>query len=79
MLPSWDEMIDEFKKSNQNFFDLKAMIDEAKKKGNREFGIDLVQIAQKVQDQRDQVMNLNKKDFITDHKTSIKDWQNIML
>ena len=42
MLPSWDEMIDEFKKSNQNFFDLKAMIDEAKKKGNREFGIDLV-------------------------------------
>ena len=42
-------MISEFKNSNQNFLDLKAMIDEAKKKGNKEFGMDVVQIAQKIQ------------------------------
>ena len=77
--PDWDEMISEFKNSNQNFLDLKAMIDEAKKKGNKEFGMDVVQIAQKIQNQRDLVLNVNKKDYIGNHKTSIKNWQNVML
>ena len=71
-------MISEFKNNSQNFLELKTMIDEAKKKGNKEFGMDVVQIAQKIQNQRDLVLNVNKKDYIGNHKTSIKDWQNVM-
>ena len=41
-------MISEFKNSNQNFLELKTMIDEAKEKGNKEFGLDVVQIAQEI-------------------------------
>ena len=42
-------MISEFKNSNQNFLELKSMIDEAKKKGNKEFGMDVIQIAKEIQ------------------------------
>ena len=66
-------MISDFKSNNQNYVDLKTMIDEAKKHENTNLGMEVVQIAQEIRFKRE--LNYNKKDFMADHKTTVKNWQ----
>ena len=72
-VPPQKTMISDFKSNNQNYVDLKTMIDEAKKHENASLGKEVIQIAQEVRSKRE--MNYNKKDFMADHKTTVKNWQ----
>ena len=67
-------MISDFKSNNQNYVDLKTMIDEAKKHENTNLGMEVVQIAQEIRFKRE--LNYNKKDFMADHKSTVRNWQN---
>lgn len=71
-LPPQKTMIAEFKSNKQNYTDLKAMIEETKKKDNHDFGKQIVEIALEVRDRREQ--QKVKKDFLAEHTTTIKNW-----
>ncbi len=53
------------------------MIEETMKKGNFHFGKDIVGVAQKIREKRDQ-KNL-KKDFLGMHSETVKNWQEIQI
>ena len=69
-------MIDDFKQNKQNYTDLKTMIEETRKKDNQNFGQEVVKAAQAVREKREG-KNV-KKDFLAQHATSIKKWQNVV-
>ena len=72
-VPPQKTMISDFKSNNQNYVDLKTMIDEAKKHENTNLGMEVVQIAQEIRYKRE--LNFKTKDFMADHKTNVKNWQ----
>jgi len=65
-------MIEHFKSNKQNYTDIKAMIEETRKKDNAEFGMQIVKAALEVRDRREQ-KNI-KKDFLAEHAKTIKNW-----
>ena len=53
------------------------MIGELRKKSNREFGANIVNIAQDIRNKREQDRNRNrpKKDFISEHFKLVRHWK----
>jgi len=61
-------MITSFVEHRQNFSELKQMIEETQKKGNKELGQEIIQVAAAVRDKRDQKKGLTTaKDYQHEH------------
>ena len=58
-------MVANFMQRKQTFSELKMMIEQTLKKGNQEFGQDIVQAALEVRDKRD--LKKGKKDYLSSH------------
>lgn len=68
-------MVNDFQRCKQNFTELKQMIDESQKKGNQEFGKEIISVAMAVREKRDQ--KKGKKDFVAQHTQVVKNWQEV--
>ena len=75
-LPPQKTMIEYFKNNKQNYTEIKAMIEETKKKENEDFGKEIVKAALEVRDQRD--LKNFKKDFLAEHTKKIKNWHDVV-
>jgi len=51
------------------------MIEETMRMGNQGFGAEIVQVAQKIREKRDQKNNL--KDYVGQHMSTVKNWHEV--
>lgn len=51
------------------------MIEESQKKGNQDFGKEIIQVAQMVRDKRD--AKKGKKNFVEAHATVVRNWHEV--
>lgn len=71
-LPPQRTMMSDFKNHNQNFTDLRTMIQETKKGENQGFGLDIVKVALELKEKRE--MSRPKKNFLAEHTQTLKNW-----
>ena len=71
-LPPQKTMIANFLSSNQNYTEIKEMIEETKKRDNRDFGQQIIKEAQKIRERRE-LKNV-RKDFVGEHTKTVKYW-----
>mmetsp|Transcript_16603 Transcript_16603/g.22427 ORF Transcript_16603/g.22427 Transcript_16603/m.22427 type:complete len:143 (-) Transcript_16603:1430-1858(-) len=74
-LPPQKTMVSDFMRCKQNFSELKQMIEETQKKGNRDFGHEIISAAMAVREKRD--MKKGKKDFVAEHAQVVKNWHEV--
>lgn len=74
-LPPQKTMVSDFVSCKQNFNELKVMIEESQKKGNQDFGKEIVQVAMAVRDKRDK--KKGKKNFVEGHALKVRNWHEV--